>query len=228
MYNFDHADHDSSTIQDHRINLYETIKADILTGHFTPGSKLKIEVLKKRYGVGVNVIRESLTRLATEDLVDAENQKGFRVAATSSSRLSDLTRMRVLLETDGARHSFVNGTLEWESSLLAAHHKLASIEKKMLDDEETYCETWQQYDGEFHCALIAACDSQLHRQYHRRVLDQFRQFVTVDLQTNGFRGGELIDEHQAILTAALNRDFPSCVQALEKHLNFFLNRLTGM
>lgn len=227
MYNFDHTDNDSNLVQDHKINLYETIKSDILTGHFTPGSKLKIEVLKKRYGVGVNVIRESLTRLATEDLVDAENQKGFRVATVSTSRLSDLTRMRVLLETDGAKHSFVNGTIEWESNLLAAHYKLASIEKKMLGDEETYCETWQEYDGEFHCALIAACDSQLHRQFHRRVLDQFRQFVTVDLQTNGFRGNELIDEHQAILSAAIKRDFPSCVQALEKHLNFFLNRING-
>ena len=67
-------------IQTGTMNVYEALKSDIVMGNLSPGSKLKMEMLKARYGMGVNVIRESLARLATEDLVDAENQKGFRVA----------------------------------------------------------------------------------------------------------------------------------------------------
>lgn len=204
--------------------LYETLKTDILMGHFAPGSKLKIETLKERYGMGVNVIRESLARLATEDLVDSEDQKGFHVAKISASRLSDLTRLRILLETDGVKHSFVNGGIDWESDLVAAHHKLAYIEDKMIEDEAKHLTIWHQCDWQFHATLISACGSQLHCLYHQRIFEQFRQFVTVDLKTNGFRGHDIIDEHRAIVEAALQRDFPRCAKALESHLSFYLNQ----
>jgi DNA-binding GntR family transcriptional regulator len=202
--------------------IYEALKTDILMGKFAPGSKLKIEPLKERYGVGVNVIRESLARLATEDLVDSEDQKGFWVARTSSARLSDLTRMRVLLETDGVKHSMQNGGIQWESNIVAAHQKLAYIEEKMRLDEDAHCKIWHQCDWEFHATLIADCGSQLHSLYHQRVFDQFRQYVTVDLKTNGFRGNDIIEEHQAIVDAALQRDYEGCAKALENHLSFYL------
>lgn len=205
--------------------LYEALKTDILMGHFAPGSKLKIEMLKERYNAGVNVIRESLARLATEDLVDSEDQKGFRVAQTSLARLSDLTRLRILLETDGVKHSMKYGGIDWESNLVAAHQKLAYVEEKMSDDQQAHHQMWQQCDWEFHQALIADCGSQLHRLYHQRLFDQFRQYVIVDLQTNGFRGTDIIDEHKAIVDAALARDYERCAQALKDHLNFFFLHL---
>lgn len=202
--------------------LYEALKSDILRGKFAPGSKLKIETLKRLYGMGVNVIRESLARLAAEDLVDSEGQKGFRVAETTPGRLSDLTRMRILLETDGVKHSMEKGDIDWETGIVAALQKLVYIEQKMRDDEQAHLKIWQQYDWEFHSALIDACDSHLHRLYHRRVLDQFRQYVVVDLKTTGFRGSDIMKEHKAIADAAINRDYERCAKALETHLNFYL------
>ena len=211
-------------IQESTINVYEALKDDIVMGRFTPGSKLKMEMLKERYGMGVNVIRESLARLATEDLVDSENQKGFRVAQTSETRLGDLTRLRILLETDGVRHSLKNGTLDWETSLVAAYHKLEYIEQKMQEDADAHLKIWHQCDLEFHSALISACGSELHIHYHRRIFDQYRQFVMVDLKTHGFRGQNLIDEHKEILDAALRRDYEACRSALKSHLSYYLNR----
>lgn len=211
-------------IHESTMNVYEAMKSDIVMGHFSPGSKLKMEMLKERYGMGVNVIRESLARLATEDLVDSENQKGFRVAATSRSRLSDLTRLRILFETDGARHSLKNGDLDWETSLVAAYHKLEYIETKMREDEDTHSRIWHECDWEFHSSLISACGSELHILYHRRIFEQYRQYVMVDLRTNGFRGQNLIKEHQNILAAALNRDFEECRAALEHHLSYYFRQ----
>ena len=209
------------------VNVYDALKSDIMMGHFTPGSKLKIEMLKERYGVGVNVIRESLARLATEELVNAESQKGFRVAETSKGRLSDLNRMRVLLETDGVKHSMEQGGLEWETSLVAAYHKLEYIEKKMHEDEARHCAIWHTCDYEFHRALLSACGSELHLLYHKRIFEQYRQYVMVDLKTNGFRGQDLMDEHEKILTAALDRDYDLCQKALEYHLGYYLRLSEG-
>lgn len=214
-------------IYDSNISLYETLKTDIVMGHFPPGSKLKIDMLKQRYGMGVNVIRESLARLATEDLIDSESQRGFRVARISQSRLSDLTRLRILLETDGLKHSIQNGGIDWESDLVAAYHKLEYIEQKMREDEEAHCQKWNEYDWAFHAALVSACGSQLHQLYHRRVFEQYRQYVMSNLKTHGFRGEDIISEHKAILDAALARNNELCEKTLESHLNFYLRFLEG-
>jgi len=214
-------------IQNSEMNVYEALKSDIVMGHFLPGSKLKIDMLKARYGMGVNVIRESLARLATEDLVDSENQKGFRVAKTSQSRLSDLTRLRILFEIDGVKHSMENGGVDWESDLVAAYHKLEFIEKKMRQDEAAHCRIWHECDWQFHSTLISACGSQLHRLYHRRIFEQYRQYVMVDLKTNGFRGENLIKEHEVILQAVLSHDYERCREALESHLSYYLRQLEG-
>lgn len=209
-------------ISDSNMTLYETLKTDIVMGHLPPGSKLKIDMLKERYGMGVNVIRESLARLATEDLVDSENQRGFRVAEISRTRLSDLTRLRILLETDGVKHSLENGGVPWESNLVAAYHKLKYIEQKMREDETAHSTIWHECDWAFHAALVSACGSQLHRQYHKRVFEQYRQYMMFDLKTNGFRGIDIIREHEDILNGVLQHDYERCKLALENHLSYYL------
>lgn len=203
------------------MSLYETLRTDLLMGRYAPGSKLRMETLKETYGGSVNVLRENLVRLSAEGLVEAEDQKGFRVASLTPDRLRDLTRLRILLETDGARHSFGNGGVEWESNLVAAHHKLAYMEGKMHEDETAHFLMWHQCDYEFHAALIAACGSGLHQRYHKQVYDQFRQYVVVELKTYGFRGSEIVDEHEAVMRAALKRDLPALEQALSRHLGVF-------
>ena len=204
------------------MSLYETLKTDIVMGRFPPGSKLKIDMLKQHYGMGVNVIRESLARLASEDLIAAENQRGFRVVEISTSRLSDLTRLRILLETDGLKHSIANGGIDWESDLVAAYHKLEYIERKMCENEGKHYRMWNQCDWEFHATLISACGSELHRLHHQRVFEQFRQYVMSNLKTYGFRGLDIIKEHETILKAALARDYERCEEALTVHLNYYL------
>jgi len=204
------------------MNLYESLKTDIVMGRFPPGSKLKIDMLKQHYGMGVNVIRESLARLASEDLIAAESQRGFRVAEISQSRLSDLTRLRTLLETDGLKHSIENGGIDWESDLVAAYHKLEYIEQKMRINEEKHYVIWNACDWDFHAILISACGSELHRLYHKRVFEQYRQYVMSNLKTFGFRGKDIIEEHEMILNAALARDFELCSKAIEKHLSYYL------
>jgi DNA-binding GntR family transcriptional regulator len=186
-----------------------------------------MEMLRARYGMGVNVIRESLARLATEDLVDAENQKGFRVASTSVSRLRDLVRLRILFETDGVKHSIENGGIDWETNLVAAYHKLEYIERKMQKDEEAHCINWYECDRDFHNSLISACGSELHIDFHRRVFEQYRQYVMEDLKTNGFRGGAIIKEHKDILQAALARDYNKCCESIELHLRVFFQQIAS-
>ncbi|RXJ72827.1 GntR family transcriptional regulator [Veronia nyctiphanis] len=208
------------------MTLYESLRNDILMGEFEPGSRLRIESLKEKYGSGVNLIRESLTRLSSEGLIVAEGQKGFSVLNYSSKRMEELTRFRILVESDGAKASFANGDMEWESNLVAAHHKLEHVESKMRESVDDNFLIWHRCDYEFHAALIAACGSDLHKHYHKQIYDQFRQFVMMDIRANGFRGIHIIDEHADIMDAALKRDLTACVTAIKQHLEGFVSRIS--
>lgn len=96
----------------------------------------------------------------------------------------------------------------------------------MREDEEKHSNAWSQCDWEFHQALVSACGSTLHMTCHKRIFDQFRQFVMVDLKTNGFRGDTIIAEHKSIVDAALRRDFDDCARTLENHISHYLHKFT--
>jgi len=58
---------------------YSRLRSDILGGELLPGMKLKLDALRERYDVSVNTLRETLSRLAADGLVEAEGQRGFTV-----------------------------------------------------------------------------------------------------------------------------------------------------
>src|SRR5947209_7886569 len=69
---------------------YLQLRADLLSGRYRPGEKLRAEELRRRFNIGSSPIREALNRLLAEGFVTLEEQKGFRVAPVSSEELEEL------------------------------------------------------------------------------------------------------------------------------------------
>ena len=76
---------------------YRRIRSHIVNGQLLPDSKLKLDRMKEIYGASVTTLREILNRLAVEELVTAEGQRGFRVAAVSEEEFQELAALRALL-----------------------------------------------------------------------------------------------------------------------------------
>src|SRR5262245_960453 len=79
------------------------LRRDIVSGALEPDSKLKMRVLKERYGIGSSPMREALAQLAAQGLVHQFSQKGFRVPPLSAAHLADITRSRQLVETEAVK-----------------------------------------------------------------------------------------------------------------------------
>src|SRR5690349_7523744 len=60
--------------------LLERVKGDIMFGALPPNSKLRVRSLSLRYGVGTSPLREVLSRLVPEGLIEFEQNRGFWVA----------------------------------------------------------------------------------------------------------------------------------------------------
>ncbi len=194
---------------------YETIKRDIIAGELAPGSKLKLDALKSRYETGVSTLRETLNRLSSDGFVVAEEQRGFFVTQVSREDLIEITHLRVLLECDALRASVINGDTDWEGDLVAAHHKLHLMEKKLLAGDTSQKETWKRYDWMFHLALIRACNSRNLLQLHATIYDKYLRYQMLVLT---YRGEAAVDEHRKMFEAALNRDADSAAKYLEEHI----------
>ena len=63
--------------------VYDRLRTDVISGELAPGQRLALDMLKERYQVGVTPLREALYRLSASLLVEAEDQRGFRVADIS-------------------------------------------------------------------------------------------------------------------------------------------------
>lgn len=195
---------------------FRTIRDEIIHGVLRPRDKLTLDRLKQRYEVSVGTLREVLTRLASEAFVVAEGQKGFEVAPASEADMRDLGALRLLLETHAMNLSLAAGDLEWEGRVVAAHHKLAAIEKRLLAGESNRTPEWIIYDRSFHEALISACGSRALMAMHTTVFDRF---VRYHMLAESFRGKPVADDHQALLEAALARDTKTAQRLLEVHVN---------
>jgi DNA-binding GntR family transcriptional regulator len=191
------------------------LRGDILSGRLAPERKLRLEVLRGEYGVGISTLREVLTRLAMEGLVCAEGQRGFEVAPISHEDLRNVADLRLLLETHAMAASFTGGDLNWEARVVAAYHRLAAMEERMEAGDASASDLWKRYDWEFHQALIAACGSPVLMQLHGSVFDKYLRYQRIALS---FRRGVAPQEHKLLLDHALARDVEGAKQVLAQHL----------
>jgi DNA-binding GntR family transcriptional regulator len=193
---------------------YQRIRSDIVFGRIRPGAKLRLDRMKAEYGAGIGTLREILNRLAAEGLVLAEGQRGFEVPPVTEQNLRELADLRLLLEGHALAQSFAAGDMEWEGRVVAAHHKLGVMERRMLEGEpET--ELWKRYDWEFHQALISACGSRELMAAHASAFDKYLRYLMVSLC---FRGEEAAAEHRALRDAALARDAAGAIAILTRHV----------
>jgi DNA-binding GntR family transcriptional regulator len=197
--------------------VYRRLRADILGGALKPGDQLQFARLKNDYGASMGVLREALVRLTAEGLTVNQAQHGFRVITLSIEDLVDLTNTRCLIESLVLRDAVENGDIEWESRIVAAHHRMERTPKETGEGPAFVTAAWAQAHHEFHMALLGAAKSK--RLQHiaanlRASAEVYRRwsmpFETVRRDVSA--------EHLEILNLALKREAKAAAAALSRHL----------
>ena len=195
---------------------YRRIRSDILFGRLEPAQRLRLDDLRESYGIGISTLREVLNRLTAEGLIVAESARGFAVGPVSPGNLRELASLRLLLECHALQQSFASGDMDWEGRVVAAHHKLASMESRALNGDRSAPELLKRYDWEFHHALLSACGSRVMLDAHAAVFDKYHRYLMIALV---FRGELSSGEHRQLLDCALKRDAQTAQKVLSQHIN---------
>lgn len=192
---------------------YGQLREDILNGQLGPGEKLLVEHLKLRYDVGAGTVREALSRLVSEAMVVAEGQRGFTVAPISLEDLSDVTNVRVAVETDALRSSIRNGDDFWRNRLRIAFDKLSALEQPL---EDANVRRWEQANAEFHEALLSACGSPWTLRVVRQLTQHAERYRRYAIGLHA--GRDVHAEHTQIFEAAIDGQDARAALALEAHI----------
>lgn len=209
---------ESSTPTSSRTEVFNNqLRNEIVSCRLPPNKRLKISDLADRYSVSPGAVREALSRLTSENLVITESRKGFKVSPISNTDLEDLTNVRIDIETQCLRRSILNASIEWESALVAASHRLNRTAEQASSHGRQVSDAWAEAHQAFHSALVAACDSvwllRIRRHLYAQSERYRRLFVPMD---SGER--DLAREHELILTASLNRDADKAAELLTEHM----------
>lgn len=192
------------------------IRADVVSGVLEPGSRLGVDRLKDRYGVGASTIREALSLLSADALVVVEGQRGFRVSELSADDLRDLNNARLLLETHALRQSIELGDDDWEAAVVAAYHRLGRANERVRDGVEGAFDEWESRNREFHEALVSRCESSWIRSMLETLNRHSERYRRAALAASTPR--DVQGEHSALMEAALARDADRAAEVLATHL----------
>lgn len=195
----------------------ESLRADILSGEWEPGTKLQVGQLSKRYESSTTVVREALTRLAGEQLVTLIPNRGFFVAELSPDELRDLTELRCRLEGFGVELAIERGDLAWESELIAAHHILERTPRRRIDDPHRISLEWLEVHQAFHAKILEPCRVATLQDLAATLADATVLYRQWSAPTQAAESRDIEAEHRAILDAVLARDVPKAQDALRTH-----------
>ncbi len=209
------ADEDGLTLAS---RVSRVVREAIISGELPAGSPLRFDVLRKRYGISVTPLREALTLLLSENLVQQEDQRGFRVTSMSLMEFDEITGLRLELETDAIERSVTLGDEDWEVRLLSARHRLSRASRAVIDEAGSVNAAWESRHRELHFELLSACQSpwrlrfcqQLHYQF-----DRYRRQVGLSPTVSKTI---VSTEENNIVDAALARDGARAKALLTHHI----------
>lgn len=204
--------------------VHDQLRADILAGIHPPGSRLKFAPLGERYAASVGVLREALTRLTEQRLVTSEPRIGFTVAALSDDDLRDLTATRIEIESVAVRRAVAKGSVDWESGVVAAHHRLERTPMRE-GKPSRISDSWEEAHAAFHRAVLDGCCSPRLMEITNALRDSaelYRRWSGVQDPNR-----DVAAEHRRIMDAVLARDADEAAAALRDHYDRTLGILVG-
>ncbi len=197
---------------------YRALREAIVRGDFEPGARLRVEELSRLFSVSSSPLREALNRMSEQGLVRALENRGFRVAPLTAAGVSDLARVRTLVECEALRDAIAHGTDAWEARAVAAGHALGLAERRLGDQPRTLDDDWSARHRAFHLSLYAGCTSPLLLDLADVLFDNAERYRRWAARWRRAPRRKH-DEHQRLLKAALARDTDRAVELLRLHIS---------
>lgn len=199
--------------------LASAIRRDISFGVLRPDQKLKLADLRQAYGGSNHSMRETLRILSSEGVVEATNQRGFRVTSATEDDLRDILLVRLEVEKIGLKRSLERGDVAWESRVVAALHGVSradAVVQKNPDDVTAL--EWDEACRDLSMTLISASGSPRISDMAAQFYGQSRRFRLALLREGRIDFAARETRRAVLQDAILARDEPRALEVLEDEI----------
>ncbi|HQT46103.1 MAG: GntR family transcriptional regulator [Acidocella sp. 20-63-7] len=207
--------------------LYGQILEQIVSGRLSEGTRLPAEQdICKMFGVSRPVVRQALSRLRADGLVQARQGSGTYVMARPADRLlsfaeprqiADFLRcieIRLVLEGSAARFAAERRSEKEMADIIVAH------ERFRLEAEAGALRT--ESDLTFHTAIATASGNHFFPEMLENLHEYLSGFMNLTLRLTHTspheRASVVLQEHSLIVEAIRNQDPESAQIAMQFHI----------
>ena len=201
---------------------HKQIKEWVVRYHLKPGARLHVSDLAHALKMSQTPVREALSMLEKEHLINREPQKGYRVGTLSMQEIEDLYDLRIALEVLAVRQAAKRmsaSTRRRLSSILTEFGRLLKTAQKQRILER---------GQDFHVVVLKASGNRPLAEIGRAILDRIWVIQNINLLTTDHLS-DAHPQHLQILEALERGDAKKAASLMEKHLSqakeFVLSRL---
>ncbi|MDF5758131.1 GntR family transcriptional regulator [Spongiactinospora sp. TRM90649] len=186
----------------------DILRERIAEGFFAPGERLSEEAIGRALGVSRNTLREAFRLLSHERLLEHKLNRGVFVRVLSAGDVSDVYRVRRVIEGAAVRRATPEGIAAMREALREGEQ---AAEEKRWRDVGTA-------NIRFHQALARMNDSQRLDDVMRQLLAELRLVFHVMIDPRSFHG-PFVPRNQELVALLAAGETDRAARALESYLD---------
>ncbi len=204
--------------------VYRELRSAIVYQHIRPGQQLRSEELSHRLGVSRTPVKEALSRLRVEGLVEYTERHGFTVVNVTPDDLPAIYEAELMVELASVEAGLPSIT---DQELEELRHAMAEVETVREVNPPDYQLAYDA-DIHFHRGLVALGRNQCAMDWYTE-LDAALQGTRLAFIAgrSHFDYDKREAEHVAIVEALAARDVPRTMEAIRAHNASKVERIMG-
>jgi len=200
--------------------VYQLLRDQIVTGAIEPGARLRVDALAQQLGISSTPVRDALSRLEKDRLINRHPYQGAVVRVFEESEIRGLYELRAGLECLAVRLACLRIT-EGEIAWLREHQKVGQTALAEGD-----MEAYRVYNQDYHSAILGAARNAQLTSVMEGVLLQFHILTAQTIRFAG-RPARAIQEHAQMIDLVEQRKTVEAVKLMEHHIMSALHDLSS-
>lgn len=195
-------------------SVYDAVRHAILSRALKPGQRLNVQDLAVQFGVSPTPVKDALTRLEAEALIEIRPRSGTFVTALSPEDVAETFEIRCALECLAAEKAIPHATAADIDELRTLAHAIGD-----LADEDAARLQHEARNIDFHKRIVSLSGNRRLVQIYEG-LDAHIQIARIHRGHGDWRRRLVseLDEHLAIVEALAARDAMRVAAALRHHI----------
>ena len=189
---------------------YLSLRRAIIEQALAPGTKLPESEIGSAFDMSRTLVREVLSKLNNDGLVDIEKKRSATIASPSLAEAHEVFRVRRCLVREVVRIICQNWNKEMEAELV----EHIALESESINEENHKLSI--RLAGEFHILLAELTGNFLLKKYIKEVVSRCSLILALHARPHSSQCA--VTEHRELVDAFLRGDVKNAIDLMDEHV----------